>query len=406
MATMNRLATGLLILVTVIYMISAYFEHSYVWVSYANSTAEAAMIGAIADWFAVTALFRHPLNLPIPHTAIIPARKDEIARQFGEFVQSNFLSDEVITEKISSMSLSKNVAAWIVKPQNARAVADQVTAGLAGITTVLDDRDIQDLIEGKVVDKIRATSFAPMIGDLLTFITSGRRQQDLIDGAVSMGLYMLEDSDDQIRDRVSEETPWWFPGSVDKAIYHRIVHSVSKMLYEMQVDLYHPIRVQFITSINQFLDDLRNSEEIRAKEISLKEDLLKAPVVVDFTGSLWRDMKELLEKQSLEDSSELKLAIEQAVISFGESILQDPRLAAKIDGWAEDTARYLIDHYGHEVANLIRETIDGWDTIATANRIEEQIGRDLQFIRINGTVVGGLIGLLIHSIRQILQPFL
>ena len=117
-------------------------------------------------------------------------------------------------------------------------------------------------------------------------------------------------------------------------------------------------------------------------------------------------MKELLEKQSLEDSSELKLAIEQAVISFGESILQDPRLAAKIDGWAEDTARYLIDHYGHEVANLIRETIDGWDTIATANRIEEQIGRDLQFIRFNGTVVGGLIGLLIHSIRQFLQPFL
>lgn len=402
----KRLATGLLVLMTLIYVISAYFEHQFGWVGYVNATAEAAMIGAIADWFAVTALFRHPLNLPIPHTAIIPARKDDIAKQFGDFVQSNFLSDEVITEKIRSMSLSKNVATWITKEDNARAVADQITAGLAGITNVLDDSDIQEMIEHKVEDKIRSTSFAPMIGDLLGFITSGRRQQGLIDGAVSMGLYMLEDSDDQIRDRVAEETPWWFPGSVDKAIYHRIVHSVSKMMYEMQVDIYHPVRVQLIKSINEFLDDLRHSEEIREKEITLKEDLLQAPTVVEFTGSLWRDIKDLLESQSTDDNSELKQAIEQAVISFGESILQDPELAAKIDGWAEDTARYLIDQYGHEVANLIKDTIDNWDTTATADRIEEQIGKDLQFIRINGTVVGGLIGLVIHTIRQLIEPLI
>ena len=402
---MKRLATALLLVVTIIYIISAYFEPAYLWVGYVNAMAEAAMIGAIADWFAVTALFRRPLNLPIPHTAIIPARKDDIARQFGEFVQSNFLSDQVITDKISSLALSKSVATWITRPENARAVADQIAAGLAGITNVLDDKNIQALIEDKVVDKIRTTSFAPMIGDLMTFITSGKRQQDLIDGSVRLGLYMLEDSDEQIRDRVSKETPWWFPGSVDKAIYHRIVRSVSKMLYDMQVDLYHPIRVQLITSINQFLDDLRHSEEIRAKEASLKEDLLQAPAVVDFTGSLWRDIKALLQTQSGNENSELKAAIEQAVISFGESILQDPQLARKIDGWTEDTARYLIRHYGHEVADLIRDTIDSWDTTATANRIEEQIGRDLQFIRINGTLVGGLIGLLIHTVRQLLAPF-
>ena len=296
---MKRLATALLLVVTIIYIISAYFEPAYLWVGYVNAMAEAAMIGAIADWFAVTALFRRPMNLPIPHTAIIPVRKDDIARRFGEFVQSNFLSDQVITDKISSLALCKSVATWITRPENARAVADQIAAGLAGITNVLDDKNIQALIEYKVVDKIRTTSFAPMIGDLMTFITSGKRQQDLIDGAVRLGLYMLEDSDEQIRDRVSKETPWWFPGSVDKAIYHRIVRSVSKMLYDMQVDLYHPIRAQLITSINQFLDDLRHSEEIRVKEASLKEDLLQAPAVVNFTGSLWRDIKSLLQTQKI-----------------------------------------------------------------------------------------------------------
>ena len=403
---MKLLATGLLVLMTFIYIVSAYFEHQAVWVGYINATAEAAMIGAIADWFAVTALFRHPLNVPIPHTAIIPARKNDIAQQFGEFVQSNFLSDEVITQKIRSMDLSRTVAAWLIRPENAEAVAEQITAGLAGVTAVLDDDDIQHMIESKVEDKIRSTSFAPMIGDLLTFITSGKRQQELIDGTVRMGLYMLEDNDDEIRDKVAEETPWWFPDSVDKAIYHRIVRSVSKMLYEMQVDIYHPVRVRLISSLNEFLHDLQNSDDIRDKEVTLKDELLKAPAIREFTGSLWTDIKEVLERQSHDPDSELKAAIVNAVTSFAESILEQPELAGKIDRWAEESARYLIDRYGHEVSGLIRETIDNWDTTATSDKIEEYIGRDLQFIRINGTVVGGLVGLFIHSVRQVIEPLI
>lgn len=398
---MKLIATSLLVLMAVVYTVSAYFEPQAAWVGYINATAEAAMIGAIADWFAVTALFRHPLNLPIPHTAIIPARKDDIASQFGEFVQSNFLSDEVITQKIRSMDLSRNVAGWITKQENADAVAGQITAGLAGITAVLDDDGIQAMIETNVEDKIRSTSFAPIIGDLLSFITSGRRQQELIDGTARMALYMLEENDDDIRDRVTEETPWWFPGSVDKAIYHRIVRSVSKMLYDMQVDIYHPTRVRLISSLNEFLRELQESDDIREKEIAIKEELLRAPAVRQFTGSLWRDLKEVLERQSTQPESELKTAIVGTVTSFGEAILEDPELAGKIDRWAQESARYLIDRYGHEVAALIRETIDNWDTRATSNKIEEYIGKDLQFIRINGTVVGGLAGLAIHSVRQL-----
>jgi uncharacterized membrane-anchored protein YjiN (DUF445 family) len=403
---MKQLATGLLILVSLIYLGSAYYEHYYYWMGYINATAEAAMVGAIADWFAVTALFKHPLGIPIPHTAIIPSRKDDIADRFGEFVQLNFLSEEVIAEKIRSMNLSRRVAAWIVHPENAHAIAEQVTAGLAGVARVIKDDDIQEMIEKKVEEKIRSTSFAPMIGELLTFITSGKRQQELFDGAVNMGMYLLEDSDRDIRDKVQEETPWWFPASVDKAIYVRIIKSVSKMLYQMQVDIYHPLRVRLMNMVNRFMDDLKHSEDIRKKEIAIKEDLLQAPAVLDFTGSLWRDIKDVLIRQSENPNAELKQAIEQAVMKFGQSILEDPALAEKIDGWAEDSARYLIRTYGHEVADLISGTIENWDPKSTSERIEEQIGKDLQFIRINGTVVGGLVGLSIHSVREAMKVFL
>lgn len=402
---MKRLATGLLILVALIYAGTAYFEPNYYWIGYLNAASEAAMVGAIADWFAVTALFAHPLGLKIPHTAIIPSRKDDIANQFGTFVQANFLSETVITEKLRSMNLSRRVAAWIVEPDNARAIAEQVTAGLAGVVKVINDDDIQILIEKKVEAKIRTTSFAPIIGDLLSFITSGRRQQDMFESVVSMGLYLLEDSDKDIRIRVEQETPWWFPGSIDKAIYVRIVRSVSKTLYEMQVDIYHPIRVRLVEMINEFMNDLKHSESIREKEIAIKEDLLKAPAITEFTGSLWKDIKDVLIEQSENPDAELKKTIEQSVISFGQSILEDESLADKIDGWAEDSARYLIDTYGHEVAALISDTIESWDPVATSTRIEAQIGRDLQFIRINGTVVGALVGLSIHSIHEMIEIF-
>jgi len=405
LARMKLLATGLLLAMTAVYLASAYLEQFYYWASFVNATAEAAMIGAVADWFAVTALFRHPLGLKIPHTAIIPTRQNDIARQFGEFVQVNFLSEAVITEKIRSMNLSRRVAAWVVEPANARAVAEHVTAGLAGVVRVINDDSIQQMIESRVEDKIRTTSFAPMIGDLLTFITSGKRQQDLFDGAVGMGLYLLEDSDRDIRDKVAEETPWWFPDSVDKAIYHRITRSVSKMLYDMQVDIFHPLRVRLMTVVKQFLDDLKHSEDIREKEIEIKEDLLQAPAVIDFTSSLWRDIKDVLISQSEHPDAELKKAIEDAVIRFGASILEDPALAAKIDGWAEDSARYLITNYGHEIAALISDTIDGWDPAATSEKIEEHIGKDLQFIRINGTVVGGLVGLFIYCLHELVLHF-
>ena len=291
---MKRTATGLLVLMTVIFIGTRIFHGEFVWIGFVEATAEAAMIGALADWFAVTALFRHPLGIKIPHTAIIPNRKDSIAEQFGAFVQQNFLSEDVISDKVRSMNLSRRVAGWIIEPSNAAAIAAQVTAGLSGVVKVVNDKDIQALIETKLEAKIRSTSFAPIIGDLLTFISSGRRQQDLFDVFVKIGLNLLEDSDDDIREKVQQETPWWFPGSLDKAVYHKIVRGVSKTLYDMQVDIYHPVRVRMMQMSNEFMEQLRHSDDIKEKEISLKEDILNEPAVREFTHSLWGDIKAAL----------------------------------------------------------------------------------------------------------------
>ena len=398
---MKRLASGLFLLVTLIYIIASVFATAHPAIPYIKATAEAGMIGALADWFAVTALFRYPLGIKIPHTAIIPNRKNSIADQFGVFVQQNFLSDEIITGKIRSMNLSRRVANWIIDPANSKAVAEQITDGIAGIIKVMNDQDIQTMIEQKLENKIRETSFAPMIGDVLTFLTSGKRQQAAFDAGVNIALSVLEDSDDQLREKIQQETPWWFPGSLDKAVYQKIMKSTSKALYEMQVDIFHPMRVRLVQMSNEFMEDLKHSDEIREKEISIKEDLLQQVAVRDFTGSLWQDIKQALLEQSQAPDAELRQAIQDAVERFGQSILDDDKLADKINGWAEDSARYLLNNYGHEVAILITQTIESWDPESTSERIEIQIGKDLQFIRINGTVVGGLAGLGIHTVSEL-----
>jgi uncharacterized membrane-anchored protein YjiN (DUF445 family) len=402
---MKHLASGLFLFVTVVYIIASIFSSQHHVIPYIQATAEASMIGALADWFAVTALFRYPMGIKIPHTAIIPNRKNLIADQFGVFVQQNFLSEEVITDKIRSIDLSKRVANWLIKLENSRAVAEQITDGIAGVVKVMNDKDIQAMIERKLEGKIRDTSFAPLIGDVLTFLTSGKRQQAAFDAGVKIALDILEDSDDQLREKIQQETPWWFPGSLDKAVYRKIMRSTSKALYEMQVDIYHPMRVRLVQMSNEFMEDLKHSEEIKEKEISIKEDILKQVAVRDFTGSLWNDIKTALLEQSEAPDAELKTAIQGAVERFGQTILEDPHLAAKVNGWAEDGSRYLIKNYGHEVANLITQTIEAWDPKSTSERIEIQIGKDLQFIRINGTVVGGLAGLSIHSVSELVTHF-
>ncbi len=395
---MKFVATALFGVVTVIYIVALIFEKRYLWVGFVSATAEAAMVGAIADWFAVTALFRHPLGLKIPHTAIIPKRKDAIAENFGRFVKSNFLSEQVISDKLYSMNMSKSVALWISQPENSKLIANQVAAGLAGMTQVMNDEDIQDIIEHSIQTQIRSLKIAPILGNLLSLITSGKRKQELFQGAVQFGVQVLEQNRDVIQERIALETPWWFPEPVDKAIHKKIVDAAENTLQEVNADPNHPLQKRFDTAIDRFLEDLKHSSEISAKEEIIKEELLEHPMVKDFASSLWVDIKISILEHSSNPDTAFRRALQQGIIRFGEAFAKDEVLLAKSDRWIEEGAIYLVKEYGYEVEQLISETVKKWDARAASDKIELEIGKDLQFIRINGTIVGGLAGFIIHAL--------
>ncbi len=398
LAKIKIMAGALFWLAIAIYILASIFEEQYIWVGFVSATAEAAMVGAIADWFAVTALFRHPLGLKIPHTAIIPRRKDAIAENFGRFVQRNFLSEEVIFGKLRSMNVTKSATEWISQPENSKLIANHAAVGIAAVVQIMKDEDIQEMIERSLQNRIQSTQIAPLLGNLLSLVTSGSRKQELLRGTVKLGVHLLEENGDVIQEKIAQETPWWFPEPVDKAIYKKIVTATRKTLRDVDTDPNHPLRKRFDAVIDGFLDDLKHSPEVADREEAIKAELIQHPVVQDFSSSLWVDIKTSVLDHSSDPNTEFRKAIEHGVNQFGKALLEDEVLLEKINRWVEESTLYLIREYGYEVERLISQTIRKWDAESASKKIELQIGKDLQFIRINGTIVGGLAGLVIHTL--------
>lgn len=400
---MKFLATSLLVLAFVIFVIASLLEEQYAWVGFVRATAEAAMVGAFADWFAVTALFRHPLGLKIPHTAIIPTRKQDIGQNLGRFVRENFLVEEVIAAKLHSMDVTKKVAEWIRQPKNNEMIADQMAVGVAALIRIMKDEDIQALIENRLVALIRSTQFAPLLGNLLSLLLSGNRQQELFFGIAKLGSEFLKDNRDVIREKINNELPWWAPRWIEKQIYQKIVVSVDTTLQEINSNPNHLLYKNFAATANQIIEDLKTSPDILDKEEAFKEELLQQPVVQEFSSSLWADIKTSLLEQSSDPNLDIRKPAQQMLARLAEEILSDPALYEKVDRWLSAMVTHLIKTYGHEVENLISNTINNWDTDQITHKIEVEVGKDLQFIRINGTVIGGLVGLLIYTMSLLIK---
>lgn len=395
---MKLLATSLLVGAFLIYVTALIFEERYAWVGFVRATAEAAMIGAIADWFAVTALFRHPLGLKIPHTAIVPTRKNEIGQKLARFVRQNFLAEEVIADRLESLAATRKVAHWLSQPENSALIADQFATGVAAIITVMKDEDIQSLIEERLVAQIRSTQFAPLLGNLLSLLTSDNRQQELLRELIKLVSKSVRQNRELILKRIEQELPWWAAmWKVDAKIYQSIVDSVDKTLREIRADPKHPLYQHFQAALNKFETDLKTSPELQEREKALKEELLQQPVVRDFSTSLWADIKTSLIEHGSKPDLELRKPIQQMLVKVGETILDDPVLFEKVDHWVTEVVLYLTKKYGYEVEHLIASTISRWDAEKITYKIEIEVGKDLQFIRINGTVIGGLAGLVIYT---------
>jgi len=397
---MKRRATGLLIGATVVFVVTALFERQFPWLGFVRATAEAAMVGGLADWFAITALFRHPMGIPIPHTAIIPSRKDRIGRSLGGFVQNNFLSREVIAARLHGLRIAERIAKWISDPANSGRIAHHVASGLSGTAQVLRDEDVQAMIDRAVVARVRKTQVAPVLGNVLSLLTADNRHQELLDEALRLISEGVSRNEELIRQRIREESPWWLPEAVDDRIHDKVVAAIENTLRQVAADPAHPLRERFDNALTGFIEKLRTSPEVIARAEEIKEDMLENPAVRQFSATIWGDAKQAIARYADRKESDPPGAVEQGLMKLGNAVLSDAELMAKVDHWILDAVLYAVEQFRGEVAQLISYTVGQWDAEETSKKIELQIGKDLQFVRINGTLVGGLVGLLLYTISK------
>jgi uncharacterized membrane-anchored protein YjiN (DUF445 family) len=398
--TMKRRATLLLIAATVLFIVARVLESRFAWLAIVRATAEASMVGGLADWFAVTALFRHPLGIPIPHTAIVPARKDRVGRTLGAFVQRNFLTRDVIEHRLRAAQVGKRLAEWLADPVNARTIARSAASAMSSGAQMLRDEDVQEVLDRSLAKRVRSMHLAPLLGKVLAVMTEDNRHQEVLDEVIELASRTVNDNSDLIRERIEKETPWWIPSAVDDKIFKRVLGAIQRLLTELSADPYHPLRGRFDNSLHEFVDKLNTSPEFAAKVDAWKEEFLDNEAARKFSASIWQEGKEALARYVANPESKAPGVIEESLTKFGQKALDDPDLLAKMDEFAVDVAVFLVARYQDEVADLIASTVSSWDPELTSRRVELAIGRDLQFIRINGTLVGGLAGLLIYLISS------
>ena len=364
---------------------------------FVNAGAEASMVGAIADWFAVTALFKHPLGLPIPHTALIPRRKDELGKGLEEFVGENFLQEGIIRDRIAAATISKRVARWLSEPANARRVVDEIAdVAVIGLGKVRDDH-VADLVTEVLVPRFREEPISPLLGGLLSETVRDDLHHGLVDLALAELHEWLEENPDTVLEILGERAPWWAPPRLNDAVMSRVHVELVRWVADIRAEPRHHARQALDSMLAQLADDLLHDPDTQARTEALKERMLEHPQVLASSISLWNALRRVLLGSLADAEGAVRLRLLAEVSGFAQRLDTDEQFRNRLDGIAADVAVFAIDRYGHELTAVITHTIERWDGKEAARRIELHVGRDLQFIRINGTIVGGLVGVLIHA---------
>jgi uncharacterized membrane-anchored protein YjiN (DUF445 family) len=372
------------------------------WLGYVQATAEASLVGGLADWFAVVALFRHPLGVPIPHTAVITERKDQFGETLGDFIQSSFLTPDAVVERVRLARVGERLAGWLAHPDNAARLAGHVADGAVAFADLLRDDDVQQAIEGMVRQRVEAADLAPLAGRALRFLTADGRHDEVVSAALRGLERYLDEHREELRARFEQQSPWWLPGAVEDRIFERLLDGGRAVLDDMVNDRGHDLRRQLDARIGHLIADLESSPEMRARGEELKRDLLEHPALRAWVATAWQDLKAQLRAQAADPQSELRQRLATAIATTGERLSHEPALTQSVQDGIEAGVRYVVDHFADEIAKLVSGTIERWDGEETSRRLELLLGPDLQFIRINGTVVGGAAGLLLHTISQAL----
>ncbi|MET9422656.1 DUF445 domain-containing protein [Streptomyces sp. NPDC006540] len=401
---MKTTATGLLLGVALVFVLATWAKNAGLggWAGYVAAAAEAGMVGALADWFAVTALFRHPLGIPIPHTAIIPNKKDQLGASLGSFVGENFLSSDVVRVRLKAVGIGSRLGAWLAQPAHADRVTAELSTALRGALTVLRDSDVQAVVGEAITRRAEAVEIAPGIGKTLQKVVADGAHHRAVDLICTRAHDWLVFHSDSVMDAVEGGAPGWTPRFVDKKIGERVYKELLRFVTEMRDMPGHPARGAIDRFLGDFAVDLQSDTDTRARVERMKSELLARSEVQDVIASVWASVRAMIISAAEDDRSELRLRARASLLSLGTRLATDSRLQAKVDGWVEDAAVYVVTTYRGEITSLISDTVASWDAEHTSRKIEAHIGRDLQFIRINGTVVGALAGLLIYTVAHAL----
>jgi len=396
---MRAVALSMLVLAALVFIATR--NRAGAW-GFVNATAEAAMVGALADWFAVTALFRHPLGIPVPHTAIIPNRKDTLGQSLEEFVTGNFLTADAARERVVAADVSRRVGRWLTQEQHSARVVTEVAKVSSRVLVAVKDDDVRGFVEQSLVPRLLHEPLSPIAGHLLESVVGDGAHHGLVDIALVEAHAWLRTNEDTMASIVGARAPWWTPAWLDEKVVKRVHQEAMSWVAEVRDRPHHPVRKAFDDLLARFALDLQHDVDTMARAEAFKVRVMTHPQIGPSAVAVWDATRTALLGALDDAEGQLRHRGVRALTELGERLLNDPQLRQRVDGHVADAIGFVVSAYGHEIAKVISQTVDRWDGKEAAERIELHVGRDLQFIRINGTIVGGLAGLVIHTLNVLL----
>lgn len=386
----RNFATGLLLIMVAVFAGTWLAPNPGFGVALLRAASEAGIVGGLADWFAVTALFRHPLGLPIPHTAILPTNKDRIGWALGAFIERSFLTEAVLLPRLRAAKPGRRVATWLSSSENVALVVEPLVAAMPRIVSILENPELRDFLNQALGEQLRALNVAPIVGRVLAILTRSGEAEALFKRVIDLARAWLDDNRNEVDRLVEERSRWWIPKAIDRRIAKAIMDALSELLESLH-DPESDARKQLGESFVRFIADLIRSPERRMELNEARNRLLQHPEVQAWLNAVWGELSKGLRADAASPTSRTRAVLEKAIVSLGEALAADESMQERIDQYAERFAVRVIGFRG-EIARLIAEVVRGWDAETLAARLELVIGSDLQFIRMNGTIVGALVG--------------
>jgi uncharacterized membrane-anchored protein YjiN (DUF445 family) len=400
---MKAAATGLLVLMAAVFFAARALEPQYPWLAYVKSFAEAAMVGGLADWFAVTALFRHPLGLPIPHTAIIPRNKDRIGEALANFLRENFLIPSVVARRMGNIDVAGATGRFLQTPAGQ---GTRIRAGasrlIADVFESLDDERLGGIVKGAIASRLRKTEVSPLLGHALASAINEDRHVPMLEAAIRWMARALDANEPLIREMVHKKANWALKlAGLDAKLADAIIDGLKKLTAEMSTDPAHPVRIKVEEALAQLANDLQTRAETRERVEAIKEQLLDNRSVSLWLDTLWQKGREAIVRAARNPDAVMAGKVGEVLKSMGGTLEKDARIRSAINQFARRAVVGMAASYGSSIVMLVSETIHGWDAHTVTRRLEAAVGRDLQYIRINGTLVGGLVGLVLFVIDKL-----